>query len=451
MKLHNRRSLKSGLICTVFVLSAAIFIFVSAKPAQDSTPAYLVGSLAPAAVPLPYSDDPNDSWNLIFQALFTRDLTVRLTQEYRAGAPFESHEFMGPPANRLASKQTFLRRESGDRPIPPLYPSFLSNGGIAGLFSEPRSSEFRQALRHALAETTNRPPIERALMQADLWAAYDTLFKARGVQMMSRNSQSSEELRSAVAHLMRKVALSSTEIAALPNNYAAGAHGSLPPIFSPGSGWTEVEWRQERSHDFDADMRTSSRVFLKPRIKPADVSEFVNSFRPKSHQTPPDKELEAVALVTEQLLIDQKGVIRKSPLSIDVQIRRFMFDSQGPQSVVEQLELSRQRLREDPNSGGFVHETDAFPAYLPAAGNDYRFASPQFGQNGPDFPVLGTLHSRCISCHGTGAGRLFTFSVHAPDRLPPVKALPTAEDLHSDFVIHQKKQRPEFRALLQNW
>lgn len=129
----------------------------------------------------------------------------------------------------------------------------------------------------------------------------------------------------------------------------------------------------------------------------------------------------------EQLLIASDGVVRRSPVIIDVQIRRFANDARGrlERTAVEEFELSRQRLREDPSSGGFVHEPGDFPAYLSTAGNDYRFASPAFDRHGFDFALLGTLHSRCISCHGDCVGALFTFSAIA---LPPVKVLPPADN-----------------------
>jgi hypothetical protein len=39
--------------------------------------------------------------------------------------------------------------------------------------------ELEQALRDALAESAPRPPLHRALMQADVWGAYDILSRPR--------------------------------------------------------------------------------------------------------------------------------------------------------------------------------------------------------------------------------------------------------------------------------
>lgn len=38
---------------------------------------------------------------------------------------------------------------------------------------DPQFAELRQALKEACAETAPRPALQRALMQSDVWAAYD--------------------------------------------------------------------------------------------------------------------------------------------------------------------------------------------------------------------------------------------------------------------------------------
>lgn len=407
-------------------------------------------------MPVPYSADPRDAWNRIFRALFTRDVTLRLTQDFPQGAPFARRATNGYPHERLVSTRAFVRRESGDRPIAPLYPSFMSVTGITELLSEPRCTEFKQALQEALAATAARPPLQRALMQADLWAAYELLFGRRGaagVPVRGFDAQRAEFV-SLLARLIHKLALTPAEIRALPDNYGATANIGMPPLFQPGSGWIEVEWRPTRSHDFDAGLRTASRVFFRPRTPPADINAFVNRFRNlPGERSDPAAMLEAMALVTEQLLIASDGAVTRSPLTIDVQIRRVVNDARGrfQRIAVEEFELSRQRLRDEPAAGGFVHEAEDFPAYLSAAGNDYRFASPAFTRNGSDLPVLGTLNYRCVSCHGDDFGGIFTFSQIFPGQLPPAKALPAAEDVHADFVAHEKMNRPEFQALLAGW
>ena len=158
-------------------------------------------------------------------------------------------------------------------------------------------------------------------------------------------------------------------------------------------------------------------------------------------------------MLTEQLLISTDGSLVQSPLVIDVQIRRFPSHTPGVAEdvAVEEFELSRQRLREDPATGGLVSESEDFPAYLPAGGTDYRFASPALDAREPRLPILGTLASRCASHHGTWVGAILTFSQHFPERIPPVRVLPPSKDLHAAFVSQQKRERGEFKALLESW
>jgi hypothetical protein len=369
----------------------------------------VLAAASAAAQPAPYAADPGDAWNRIFRALFTRDVLARV------------------------NGRTSVRHESGDRPIAPLYPSFFSSAGVDSLLRQPRAGQLERALREALQETAERPPLQRALMQSDLWAAYDVLSAAQ------RN-----ELLPLLARLIHKVALTPAEIRGLPDNYEAAVRLGAPPLYDPGSGWIEVEWRPERSHDHDAAMRTVSRVFLKPRTPPLDVAAFVNRFRSSAASI---MELEATALVTEPLLIARDGSIVRSPLTIDIQVRHFA----GDRVIVEEFELSRQKLREEPRFGGFVHEGEDFAAYLAAAANDYRFASPAVFGERRGRPVLATLAARCQSCHGPGLGAIVTFNQMFPERLPPVKVLPPSEDRHAAFVAARKREGEDFRTLLRSW
>src|SRR4029077_2593611 len=99
----------------------------------------------------------------------------------------------------------------------PLYPNFLSAKGAESVLVDPRFSELEQALRDALAETP-RPPLYRALMQADVWAAYDILSRVR--ETNSQHGERVRELLRSLDHFIGKLALTSEEIAALPRNYS---------------------------------------------------------------------------------------------------------------------------------------------------------------------------------------------------------------------------------------
>jgi hypothetical protein len=256
-----------------------------------------------------------------------------------------------------------------------------------------------------------------------------------------------EELLALLAKFVHKLALTPAEIRSLPRNYSVG-DAALPPVFDTGSGWMEVEWSPDRSHDADAHYRRAARVFVKPAAPPADREAFVNSLRDPGDVT---MKLDAMALVIENLLLDSEGNVMPSPITYDVQIRTFVRDAAGKflRLQVQEHELSRQRMLADPPSG-FTHIGPDAPAYLSASGNDYGFATPLLLQNG-NLPSLGTLDSRCASCHFTGAGAVFTFSAMFPERLPPAKTLPLDQDQRASYVALRKMQREDYKSLRAAW
>ena len=125
-------------------------------PAKHSQATALFSSDDPQSV---YAADPNDSWNRIFQLLFTRTVKARLSSEFKEGAPFTRAEGMGVPALQISTR-VFAQAEIGDRAIEPLYPSFFAPGALQVL-TEPRYSQLNQALTDALNERALRPPVAR--------------------------------------------------------------------------------------------------------------------------------------------------------------------------------------------------------------------------------------------------------------------------------------------------
>ena len=80
------------------------------------------------------------------------------------------------------------------------------------------------ALRRALAETSDRSPLHRALMQADAWAAHDTLLHDQGLRRNLADPiwKRRDELVALLGRFIKKVAMSAAEIRSLPDNYAFG-------------------------------------------------------------------------------------------------------------------------------------------------------------------------------------------------------------------------------------
>lgn len=434
----------------LLVLSqAAISITCLAQAPSD----YRAGSLVKQEPQPVYAADPNDAWNRIFYLLFTRTVTLRLSDNFKEGAPFIPDQSM---AGRLLSMNvsvgTFERIEGGDRAIDPLYPSFFSSQAVETLLSDPQYAQFKQALADALREPTVRPPLHRALMQADAWAAYDRLSQYWASDEERRDR--AKELATMLARFIRRLSLTPQEIAALPRNYAAAELSlGLPPVLDESGGWMEVEWFPHRQHDLSADYRRAARVFVKPKTKPQQFLRDLDDRLRRGPNGSPDLTgaLDGVALVTEDLLIDSHGRVEPSPLTFEVQVRMFVKDPRGKlkETTIEEYELSRKLLLADPSSGGLVRFGAEQPAYTPSAGNDYTFASPIIGVDKPRPPILATLRRRCQTCHGDEVGEIFTFSIVRPpgQRMPPVRQLKSVDDPHSAFVAIQKMKKADFKSL----
>lgn len=387
-----------------------------------------------------YAVDPNDSWNRIFRALFTRTVTHRVSDAFRESGPFV--RLRGPGIDALPlriTKEKFSRTEVGDRAIEPLYPMFFTVDGVLQVLSEPRFSDLTAALREAIDETRTRSPVERALMQADVWAAYDILYLRRvnGTQPSERRAK----LLALLRHFIHKLALTNDEIASLKNNYLLAVRGSrLPNLFSEETGWLEIEFISHRLHDDAASYRRAARVFVKPRTPPSDPGRFVESLKNNQHHD----RVEAVALVVQNLLVDASGRVVPSPLFTDVQFRFFKNDPKTGVTTAEpqQFELSRRKLLTEPASGGLVEFSATSPAYLSTAGNDYDFATPVQEAGAP---ILVPLRTRCTQCHGGSLTHLMTYSFHEFPSLPAVRIL--KDQGHTLYVARRKTEREDFKSL----
>jgi hypothetical protein len=427
-----------GLVAAGLILSS----FVALRRNSQANPSQTTER---AAI---YAADPNNAWNRIFYCLFTRTVKAHLSNEFD-GKPFTRIQYAQFPHELTVSTRLFDRVESGDRAIEPLYPSFFSSQGVLQVLSEPLFSQLKQALEEALEQKTASPPLDRALMQSDVWGAYDLLFRnshfngAESQQFLER----SDQLLHLLARLIKKTALTQNEIEMLADNYAAAAGGyGLPGLFAKNTGWMEVQWRPDREHDHSTDYRRATRIFIKAASKPRDKQEFLNSLRNAPDIT---SKLDAVALVTQNLLIDSSGKVVPSRLTYDVQIRGFIRNERGLliRTEIQEYELSRRLLLTKPTSGGLVALDDKSPVYLPASGNDYGFASRLFNQRGDGPPVLVTLRSRCIACHGQNVSAVFTFTTNMPELSPPVAQLTAASNEHAFYVADRKMERTDFRAL----
>jgi hypothetical protein len=438
-------------INTAIILAFASICSIACSPStaganHDETPHAVFASNDPQSI---YAADPNDSWNRIFHALFSRSINVRVASDLRKNAPLVPfHVSMGPFDIRI-SKDAVNRTEIGDRAIEPLYPAFFTEEGPLQVLSEPRFSALMAALREAIDDSKPRSPIERALMQSDLWAAYDILYST-GLGRNDKDNSLAEKkskLLELLSGLIRKLALSNDQINSLHSNYSTAVHERrLPDILSPESGWLEIELLPNRSHDHAAGYRRAARIFLKRRTLQSDAAGFVEKLKHQQHLD----EVEAVALAVQNLLIDANGRVVPSPLLSDVQFRFFTNNpSTGKISATaKEFELSRRQLLMQPSSGGLLEFDSTAPAYLSAAGNDYGFAT---RIEEAHTPVLVPLRTRCSECHGASLTSLTTYAIHDFLPVPAVKVLNSSAEERAWYVAQRKAEREEFKSLVAKW
>jgi hypothetical protein len=288
----------------------------------------------------------------------------------------------------------------------------------------------------------------RAMMQSDLWSAYDIVSRYRHYELQGQSELAEHRLEALdlLGQLVRKVALRAEEIRALPDNYAlARSKYGLPDLFGD-AGWVEVKWFPHRLHDVAVDYRRVARVFLKPARPPKDMQKFLNDFRRE------DKEvlglLDGVALVIQPLLVDTRGDLEPANIVTEVQLRMFQTkESRFEKTQIGIYEVNRGLLRE-PALGFLAQSTEDQPVYLPASGNDYSYGSPTIGGG---LPLLVKQRTRCTFCHGeNNLTRVMTFSVKLPPKErpgPPVRQLDPAKHEAAEFVISKKTGREDWKSL----
>ena len=166
----------------------------------------------------------NDAWNQIFHCLFSRRVEARVSSDFPEGAPFTPADARCFGTTLQVSTRVFERNENGDRAIDPLYPSFLSASGPRQILVAPQYSLLIGALQEALNEGRKRTAVARALMQADLWSAFDILYlREFSGEEATRLNPRKQVVLQMLARLIQQTALTPAEIKALPENYTLAA------------------------------------------------------------------------------------------------------------------------------------------------------------------------------------------------------------------------------------
>ncbi|MGA8151596.1 MAG: hypothetical protein WB952_11650 [Terriglobales bacterium] len=225
----------------------------------------------------------------------------------------------------------------------------------------------RSALRvldeflHTHAENLIHDPVKRAILQRDLWAVFDWSVQRQPEHLgEAQYEEEKRELQIRLAEALRRLALTSKQIEALPDNYAqavaSGEFGKeyqpehrdrpfLPPDLFDGRGpWVEIEAPGEiepvaATHVYAVSGRSRFLVFIRlPQGRKATLDYFrtlwdfpepwiVRADEPKQAEVNPNLPSfpagTEVALVRQMTLFDNQGQLVPAPITESVQIRVY--------------------------------------------------------------------------------------------------------------------------------
>lgn len=290
------------------------------------------------------------------------------------------------------------------------------------------------------AENMIADPLKRAIFQRDLWAIFDW------TTTVLNNSQEKLDLQIKLVQVIKRLALSSDQIAALPNTYKqatnsrafASAHDPnkreqpfLPPdLFDQKGPWVQLSARGGEpialAHAAFFSGRSVFLIFMRlPEGRAATVkylktlSDFPKPWLPdpqEPHRLLPNPDLPEfpsgtqLALVRGMVLIDSEGNLRPTNIIEDVQIRvhhtipseipavlHIGRNKAGDAMDVYEFKLSRPKLFAN-QSGGLrtLAKSDTeFPLFM-SHGIDL------FEETSSAFPLERMLRvslQACASCH----------------------------------------------------
>ena len=318
-------------------------------------------------------------------------------------------------------------------------------------------------------------PVRRAVLQRDLWAAFDWL--DLGIRSGSENGQPydlerRQQLQSRIANVMHRIALSRRQIADLPDNYAGavrsgvfvpklGAGGSPPPflptnLFQPNSPWLILGGHKSPLANFHINTAIGGRsvwlILMRVPEARRNTAAFVASLAaPGSLDHPP--ELIAgteVALVRRMLLVDDQGMVEPSPLTESIQMRHYATPATESQVFVE-IKLDRKRLFDGLAGGllGVGPSGETFIYLNPGAEDPFESAS--IWPNGFHGAVV---LDECHNCHfspGTRSIQSFSHDVF-PDFSSPLPArIVSTVSAESALMASWKMRQPEWESLRSRW
>jgi hypothetical protein len=287
-----------------------------------------------------YDANPNHIWNRLYRTFYRR--------ESRDG-----HEYGYDELDPLLWVRTkYLLTDPANRQALTVLDEFLSTHG----------------------ENTINDPLKRAMLQRDLWAIFDWTTECGEC---NKPSAAKLNLQTRLVQVIKRLALSPEQIAALPDTYKqaidAGTFAKvydpnkreqsfLPPdLFDPKGPWVALSIRGgelvARGHVGAFSGRSVFLVFMRlpgGRAATLDYLKTLGSFRnpwlidPETQRPMPNPDLPEfpagtqLALVRRMVVIDANGEFRPTNIVEDVQIR---VHRTIPGSVPTALNLDRNEAR----------------------------------------------------------------------------------------------------------
>jgi hypothetical protein len=371
-----------------------------------------------------YHPDPNHLWNRLFRGLFLR-----------MGSDGQEYGWDSLDPLLWPETEHLLVSDSHQQAIR-LLEEFLESGGEAMVTS----------------------PLERAMLQRDLWAVFDWLAAFPDVHPEGRQA-----LLGRIALSMHRLALDEAEIRGLPDNLSEAILSGFYPeeyqdadpgkpflpagLFSPDGAWVCLGREggpaaMAHTEGFPFFGRSAFLVFIRApgeREHTLELVQALNSNRLTG--LPPGTE---VALVRRMALVDRGGRIIPAPIVESVQVRHF---TNGIAQRFFEFVIDRKKLFAGEN-GGLRPTYEEIPLFF-SHGDWFGFGSPE----------MAPVPELCEGCHVDGfQGILGAQSIlsHSRARFPlsdgnrPVLFSTTLER-ELQTVIEWKERHRTWQELRDSW
>jgi hypothetical protein len=371
-----------------------------------------------------YDPDPNHIWNRVFRQFYRR--TAKDGKEYGLGE-------LDP---LLWFDTTYLLDGDSHQQAIQVLDKFLARD----------------------AENLIDDPLKRAMLQRDLWAVFDWLAFQSDIYPSQRTA-----LKTRLAQIIRRVALTKEQIVSLPDNYALAVQSSVFPgefqadnfraaflphdLFKPDSAWVPMGREGgpiaiAHTEGFPFIGRSVFLVFVRAPGGQKATLDFIHSLNVE--RRPVLATGSSIALVRRMLLIDDEGALVLSPLVETVQIRHF-----NPEQIFYEFELDRAQLL-NRRAVTFKLKTDFFNLFS-SHGDMFEF----------DEIYESTIPATCKACHvnipavsdrGNAQGILsYSRAIFPlPDNRQPVLSATTWTD-EAVTVIQWKMNHLTWQSLKSLW